>query len=164
MLLGQKLITLLGLLVFLDGHQVHRADFIEPLLQRLDLLRDGIPIRGRARRRHFFRRQHVHFRRAFIGKRDGDALAAHVVEVDVVFLLNPLAQVLNGHVFLRQFHVQSAALVLQFRQPAALAAQIFIARRDVGFLRLLSAKAIPPVCAFTCSRSCDNRSIWLRES
>ena len=30
-LLGQELIALLGLLVFLDGHQIHRADFVEPL-------------------------------------------------------------------------------------------------------------------------------------
>jgi len=75
MLLGEKLITLLGFLVFLDGHEVHRADFVEPLLQGLDLLRDGLPIRGRARRRHFFRRQHVHFRRAFVGKRDGECIS-----------------------------------------------------------------------------------------
>jgi hypothetical protein len=43
---GQKLMALLGLLVFLNGHEVDRADFIEPFLQRLDLLRDGVPIRA----------------------------------------------------------------------------------------------------------------------
>ena len=58
----------------------------------------------------------------------------------MIFLLDPLAQVLHRHVLLRQFHVQGAALVLQFRQPAALPAQIFLARRDVGFLRLFLRK------------------------
>ena len=80
--------ALLGFLVFLDGHQVHRADFVEPLLQRLDLLRHGVPIRGRAARRHFLRRQRLHLGRPFVGKRDGDALAADVVQVDVIFLLD----------------------------------------------------------------------------
>ena len=58
----------------------------------------------------------------------------------MIFLLDPLAQVLHGHVFLRQFHVQRAALVLQFRQPAALPAQIFFARRDFRFLRIFLRK------------------------
>ena len=134
--LRQKLIALLGFLVFLDGHQVHRADFVEPFLQGFDLLRDGVPIRGRARGGHFFRRHHMHLRRAFVGEGDGDALAAHVVEVDVIFLLDAFAQVLDGHVFLRQFHVQGAALFLQLGQLPPLLAQVFLARGDVGFLRL----------------------------
>jgi len=37
-LLRQERMALLGLLVFLDGDEIHRADFVEPFLQRLDLL------------------------------------------------------------------------------------------------------------------------------
>ena len=33
-LLGQELMALLGFLVFLDGHQVHRAHFVDARLQR----------------------------------------------------------------------------------------------------------------------------------
>ena len=58
-LLGQELMALLGFLVFLDGHEVHRADLVEALLQRLDLLRDGVPIRAHAARGHFLRRQRL---------------------------------------------------------------------------------------------------------
>ena len=152
--------ALLGFLVFLDGHQVHRAHFVEPLLQRLDLLRHGVPIRRRAARRHFFRRQRLHLGRAFVGVGDGDALAADVVEVEVVFLLDSFAQVLDGHVFLRQFHFQRAALVLQFGQPAALRAQIFLARRNLRSPAHSFAPSSSAVCALTCSRSCCNRSIW----
>ena len=141
-LLGQKLITLLGFLVFLDGHEIHRADFVEPLLQGLNLLRDGVPIRGRACGGHFFRRHHMHLRRAFVGERDGDAFAANVVEGEVIFLLDPFAQVLDGHVFLRQFNIQGAALFLQLSQLSPLPAQVFFARNDIALPAIVSAPAI----------------------
>ena len=82
-------------------------------------------------------RHHVHLGRAFVGEGDGDALAANVVEVHVVFLLDPLAQVLHGHVLLRQLDLEGAALLLQLGQDAALLAQAFLARRDVRVLGLL---------------------------
>ena len=41
MLLAEELVALFGLLVFLDGHEIYRADFIQPLLHRLHLLRHG---------------------------------------------------------------------------------------------------------------------------
>ena len=52
-LLAEELVALLGLLVFLDGHQVHRPHLVDALLQRLDLLRHGVPIGRRAARRPF---------------------------------------------------------------------------------------------------------------
>ena len=54
----------------------------------------------------------------------------------MIFLLDFLAQVLNRHIFLREFNLDSAALVLQFRQPAALRTQILVARSDFRFLRI----------------------------
>ena len=48
---------------------------------------------------------------AFVGEGDGDAFAADVIEVDVVFLLNALAQVLHGHVLLGQLDFERAALL-----------------------------------------------------
>ncbi len=54
-LLRQELMPLLGLLVFLDGDEIHRAHFVQLLLQRLDLLRDGVPIRAPRRSRPFLR-------------------------------------------------------------------------------------------------------------
>ena len=54
----------------------------------------------------------------------------------MILLLDAFAQVLDGHVFLRQFHVQGAALFLQLGQPAALSAQMLLARGHVAFLRL----------------------------
>ena len=54
----------------------------------------------------------------------------------MILLLDFFAQVLNRHVFLRQFNFNSAALILQFRQTAALRTQIFVARRDFRFLRI----------------------------
>ena len=44
-LLAEELVALLGFLVFLDGHQVHRPHFVDALLQRLDLLRHRRPNR-----------------------------------------------------------------------------------------------------------------------
>ncbi len=54
----------------------------------------------------------------------------------MIFLLDPFAQVLDGHVFLRQFNIQGAALFLQLSQLPPPLAQIFFARNDVAFLRL----------------------------
>ena len=50
---GEELVALLGFLVFLDGHQIDRAHFVEPLLQRVDLLRHRRPIRALRRWRPF---------------------------------------------------------------------------------------------------------------
>ncbi len=55
----------------------------------------------------------------------------------MVFLLDPLAQVLHGHVLLRQLDLQGAALLLQFGQQPPLLAQAFLARSHLRFLRLL---------------------------
>ena len=102
-----------------------------------DLLGHGIPVGRRAGGGHLLRRHDVHLGRAFVGEGDGDALAADVVQVDVVLLLDPLAQVLHGHVLLRQLDLEGAALLLQFGQAAALLAQGFLPRGDVRFLGLL---------------------------
>ena len=136
-LLAEELVALLGLLVFLDGHQVHRPHLVNALLQVLDLPGDGRPIGGGAGGGHFLGRHHVHLGRAFVGVGNGDALAANAVEADVVFLLDPLAQVLHRHVLLRQLHFEGAALLLQLGQPPALLAQTFLARGDVLVLGLL---------------------------
>ena len=77
--------------------------------------------------------------RTFVRESDRDALAANVVEIDLIFLLNLFAQVLHRHVFLRQFDFERAALLLNFRQASALFAQIFFARSHFRFLRLLLA-------------------------
>jgi len=75
--------------------------------------------------------------RAFVGERDGDAFAADVVEVDMVFLLNALAEVLHAHVFLGELDLERAAVRLGFRQLAALLAEGFLALADVRLLGLL---------------------------
>ena len=106
----------------------------------IDLLRDCGPIGRRPRSGHFFGCHHVNFRLTLIGKRYSDALAANVVELDVIFLLDALAQVLHGHVFLRQFDFQRPAFLLKLRQPPSLLAQSFFTRRDVCFLRLFLAQ------------------------
>ena len=164
MLLAQELVALLGFLVFLDGHQVHRPHLVDALLQRLDLLRHGGPVGGRAGGGHFLRRHHVHLGRAFVGVGDGDALAANVVEVDVVFLLDPLAQVLHGHVLLRQLDIEGAALFLQLGQAPALLAQALPRATATSASCDCFCATSSAVCAFTCSRSCCSFSIWPRDS
>ena len=136
-LLAQELVALLGFLVFLDSDEVHRPHLVDALLQRLDLLGDGSPIRGGARGGHFIRRHYMHLRLALVGVGDGDALAANVVEVEMILLLDPLAQVLHGHVLLRQFDIEGSALFLQAGQTPALLAQAFLARGHVLVLGLL---------------------------
>ena len=147
--------ALLGLLVFLNGHQIHRPHFVNAAFARprpaaptafqsvaapLAAISSGVSV--------------CDFGRAFVGEGDGDALAADVVEVEVIFLLDFFAQVLHRHVFLRQFDFNAAALVLQFRQTAALRAQIFFARRRCPLPANFSAPSNSAVCALTCSRSC----------
>ncbi len=111
-LLAEELVALLGFLVFLDGHQVHRPHLINARLQRLDLLRHGAPIRRRARRGHLRRCQHVNPRRPLVRVGDRNALAADVVGTDMILLLDPLAQVLDRHVLLRQLDFERPALLL----------------------------------------------------
>ena len=128
MLLAEELIALLGFLVFLDGDQIHRAHFVEALLQRVDLFGNRVPIRSRARWRPFLPGvKTLHPCRAFVGKGDGDALAANIVQVEVIFLLDAFAQVLHGHVFLRQLDFERAALFLDIRsETPALFAQAIL--------------------------------------
>ena len=54
---GEELVALLGFFVFLDGDEIDRPHFIDPLLQRADLFADRVPIGRRAVRRHFFGRE-----------------------------------------------------------------------------------------------------------
>ena len=145
MLLAQELVALLGLLVFLDGHQVHGPHLVNALLQALNLLRHCIPIGGHPRGSHFFRRHHMHLGRPFIGKRNGDALAANIVELEMILLLDALPQVLNGHVLLRQLDFDRAPLLLQVAQSPPLLPQALFTRSNVRFLRLLLR---PPVRRF----------------
>ena len=142
MLRGKELVALLGLLVFLDGHQIDRPHLVNLLLQNFHLLLHGIPIGGGPRLGHLLRRQGFHLRLAFIGMRDGDAFAADILEVEVIFLLHFLPQVLDGHVLLRQFHVERAALILQFRQAAALRTQRLVATGNLAFLRILQSDGL----------------------
>ena len=51
--LAQELVALLGFLVFLDGHEVDGAHFVDARLQGFDLLGDGVPIGRRAGWRPF---------------------------------------------------------------------------------------------------------------
>ena len=94
---------------------------------------------------------------------DGEALAADVVEIEVIFRLHFLAQVLDGHVLLRQFHIKSAARVLDFRQPVALRTQRFVALRNLAILRILMTDQIGGLQRSP-SRSIWRRSIWDCES
>ena len=103
----------------------------------LDLLGHRRPIGRRARRDHFVRGHHVHPSRSLVRVGDGDALAADAVEVDVVFLLNAVAQVLHRHVLLRQLNFEGSALLLLLGQAPALLAQPFVAGRHLGILGLL---------------------------
>ena len=163
-LFAEELVALLRLFVFLDGDEVDRPHFIQALLQRLDLLRDRGPVRRAARRRHFLRRHDMHFRRAFVGKGDGDAFAADVVKVEMVFLLNAIAQVLHGHVLLRQFDLDGAALLLDFGQAPPLFAQGFLAGGNVSFLRLLLRPAIRRFARSLVRGRAGDVSICARES
>ena len=130
---GEELIPLLGLLVFVDRHQVHRPHLVDALLQSDRLFCDGVPIGGDAAGGHFLRRQRFDLRRAFVGDGDGNALAANIVEVHLIFLLHSLTQVLHGQVLLRELDVQGAALVLQFHQAPAQLPQRFLACRNFSF-------------------------------
>ena len=77
------------------------------------------------------------FGRPFIGNGDGDALAANSIKVELVFLLNALAEVLRRHVLLCQFHLERAPLLLQFGQAAPLFPQAFFACCNIAFLGVL---------------------------
>ena len=90
-----------------------------------------------SKRDHNEGRQRLHARRAFVRNRDGDALAADVVEVDLILLLNALAQVLRGHGFLSQLDLDAAALLLDLGKTTAQLAQGFLARVDALILRFL---------------------------
>ena len=129
---GQKLVALFGLLVFVDGDEVDRPHFVDAFLQDGHLLRHGIPVSGSAAGGHLFGRERADPGRTFVGKCDGDALAANLVEVHLIFLLDPFPQVLHRHVFLRQFHLETAALILQFAQTPPLLAQVLLAHGDVA--------------------------------
>ena len=125
-------VALLCLLVLVDGHEVDRAHVVEPLLHGVDLFRRHLPVGACAGFSHLLRRERLDLRLALVRVGDGDALAADVVEVDEILVLNALAQVLHAHIFLRQFHIDGAALLLQGSHAGALAAQSFLARGHVG--------------------------------
>ena len=131
---AQEFVALLGFFVFFDGHQVDRAHLIDAPLQSADLFGDYVPVGGNTGGGHFFGRKRLHFCGAFVGDGDGDAFAANVVEDKLVFLLNALAQVLHRHAFLGHFDIESAALLLEFREPATLSAQLVFAGLDRVFL------------------------------
>src|ERR1044071_6820633 len=79
----------------------------------------------------------MNFGRAFVGKGNRDALAANVVQPDLVFLLNALTQVLHRHVLLREFDFNRASLLLQIRKPVAVFAEAAFAGAEVRRLSLL---------------------------
>ena len=124
----RKLIALLGFLVFLDRHQIHRPHFIDALLQRCDLLAQRASQSVAAPLAAISSGVSVC---TFAGPSsaigDRDAFAANVVEVEMIFLLDALAQVLHRHVLLRQFDFdrRSRCCCASVRS-AALLAQIFL--------------------------------------
>jgi len=131
----QELMALLGLLVFLNGHQVDRADLVQPPLQGGNLFRDRRPVGRHPAGGHFLRRQGVDLGRAFLGQSDGDAFAADVVQGDLVFFADAVAEILDGHVLLGQFHLCGPAPLLEFGQAAPPPAQ--------GLLRLGDLLLLP---------------------
>ena len=140
-LLAEERVARLGLLVFLDGGVVHGPEVVELRLERRDLLGDFVPIRGHASVRHFVGRDGLDLRRALVGEGNGDALAADVVEDELILLLDALAEVLHLHRFLRQLDVDRATAALKLAELLAALAQAFFAQLDVTFLRgLLRAK------------------------
>jgi len=72
---------------------------------------------------HFLGVHDVNAGGAFVGKGDGDALAADVIEIDMIFLLDAFAQVLDGHVLLGELDFEGAAAFLKGGEGAALVAQ-----------------------------------------
>ena len=131
--------TLFGFFVFLDCDQINGSHFVKPLLQISNLRCHCFPIGGHTGGGHLLRTEGLNFRRPLVRDRNGDAFAADVVQPELVFLLNAFAEVLHGHILLRQLDFEGAALLLQFGQPAALFPQALFAGRDIvllsGFLR-----------------------------
>ena len=67
----------------------------------------------------------------------------------------------SGHVFLGQFHLHGAALLLEFVQGAALFAQGLVRAARFPPPRPSSCTSKPrATCALTCSRSCCSPSIF----
>ena len=131
--------ALLGFLVFLDGDEVHRPHLVDalPATPRPAAATASQSVAAPAGG-HFLGRQRLDLGRAFVGEGDGDALAADVVEVDVVFLLDALAQVLDGHVLLRQLDFEGAALLLAVRSGGGAARASSSSRAAMSLvLRLL---------------------------
>jgi len=132
--------------------------FVELLLQRLDLLPHGVPV-GARRRGHFFGVINAPSPR-FGGK----VMVMHSLarrRVEMIFLLDALAQVLDGHVF-RAIPRPGRRAAPATGSAAALSAQLSRARH-VGFLRLFPRQQFG-VCAFTCRAACCKRPICACES
>ena len=146
-LAAEELVALFGLLVFVNGDEIDRPHFIDALPQGGHLLRHGIPVGRGAAGGHFLRSQSPDPGRTLVRDGDSDALAANGVQVHLIFLLNPLAQVLHGHVVLRQFHLERAALILQFAQTTALFPQVFLATGHAALQRISLSHQFSRLCA-----------------
>ena len=84
---------------------------------------------------------------------DGDAFAADVVQVDLIFLLDALAQVLHGHVLLRQFDFDACRAAAGIRSSDGVARAKLPRASQFRFPALLSGRASSAAWALTCSRS-----------
>ena len=165
---GQELVALLGFLVFLNGDEVHGTDLIQPLLQRLDLQLNGRPVGSTPPAAiSSAASASAPSSQALIRHRDGDAPAPDVVEVHMIFLLDPFPEILDGHVFLRQFDIErTCASPARSELICRLSfAQRFPSRAVTSFSCDCFCSSNPAVPALTCSRSCCSRcSICRRES
>src|SRR5689334_7588585 len=66
----------------------------------------------------------------------------------MIFLLDALAQVLDGHVFLRQLDLDGSALLLEVAKAPAFFAESFLAAGDFAFLRLLLTEHPGGLCVY----------------
>ena len=128
----QKGVTLLGLLVLLDGDQINRPHAVEPILQLGDLLAHPLPVGLPVS-------SNLHLEAAGVVLGHLEALGLHFLQNNLVLLLNPLAEVLGHHVVLSQFHLKFRAAFLRTAQLLANGAQRLLAFLDFlirpGFLR-----------------------------
>ena len=105
---------LFGLRVFLDRHQIDRAHLVNPFLQRRHLPRHCLPVRRHPAGSHLLRRQHFHLRPPFVRVGNGDAFTPNVIQLHLIFLLNPFPEILHRHIFLGEADVDRPAGFLQF--------------------------------------------------
>ena len=137
MLLAEELVALFGFFIFLDRDQIDRAHFLDASLKRLHFLGNGIPIRCGPGGGHLLGSHHVDFRRSLIREGDRDALAPDIGNVQLIFLPDAIAKVVDRHILLGEFDFDHTAFFLQGGKRAPLLAQHFLATAHLGILRLL---------------------------